>query len=191
MSDEESWIDSAVDWAEDTAASVSETLSEGAEKLGAAATHSLRSIEDGIDTDDDGSLLDEVMGGAIQKVPYVGGTIGAVGEEVGDFLTDALGTRHTGVFSQEGTYEQDTKDTDYQPDSQFQQQGGGFGQWLNETTGINDHVSPETIVDLGLGGTPYLAVGGGDEMRDNVDVYASPDQTDENGHVDYDQGAAE
>jgi hypothetical protein len=157
-----------------------ETVSEGAEKLEGSLTHSLRSIEDSIDTDDDGSLLDE-LGTVIKEIPVVGDHLGSVGEELGDMVTDVLGTRNAGVFSEHGTRDEDTSDPDYKPDSEFEQQGGGFGSWVNDKLGIGEN-SPADIPGAGV------IVMAGDYLLDNDDPMVAGDQSSD--YYDYDNGGA-
>ena len=168
-----------------------ETVTEGAEKLEGSLTHSLRSIEDSIDTDDDGSLLDE-FGNAIKEIPIVGDQLGSVGEELGDMVTDVLGTRNAGVFSEHGTRDEDTSDPDYQPDSEFEHQGGGFGSWVNDKLGIgeNDPAALPALATVAvLGPAAGAIVELGDTLRDNDDPMIAGDQSSD--YYDYDNGGGD
>jgi peptidoglycan hydrolase-like protein with peptidoglycan-binding domain len=107
--------------------------------------HSARQLEDAIDHDDDGSLVDEAISGAIRDIPFVGPTVGAIGDEMGDFVTDALGTRHTGIFSRHGTWSPNTADDDYR-DGTF----AGAGHHLNQNTDLNDVISAEDIIETAV-----------------------------------------
>ncbi|MGH9186992.1 MAG: hypothetical protein ACRD0U_14420 [Acidimicrobiales bacterium] len=101
-------------------------------------------VEEQVDTDSDGSLLDNILETAAEYVPYADKLLpeGAA-EDAGDFLTDTMGTRKAGVFSEEGTWSAESSDADYQGDGVFD----GAGQWVNETFGIGENRPTDLMED--------------------------------------------
>jgi len=135
-------------------------VGEAAIRLADAALNSIahtgRGIEASIDTDRDGSLLDNQLSKIAGEVPIVGETWAHIGEQVGDFATDVMGTRKGGLFSETGTLDNErTTDNDYRRDGTLQ---GGFGQTVNETIGLGDQQDPAAWL-IGAGGA--TAVMGG------------------------------
>jgi hypothetical protein len=164
-----------------------------------SAVHSLRVIEDAMDTDDDGSLLDEVAGNWIKDVPIVGNILGEAGEDFGDFLTDMQGTRKSGLFSAHGTYDPNTSDSDYRPDSEFLRQRAGYGMWVNDSLGIGEQDASEVLLGMGsfpnnhagsasVGGPAIILGAVGEWVEEEDDPFVPGDQS--NTYHDYDNGGA-
>ena len=108
MSEEESgWFDSVVD-----------SVGEYAEDAG-------QWIDEQLDTDSDGSIVDNVLGGGAELLGF--DEYAADLEEVGDGITDGLGTRMGGLLGEETTWTADTADTEYADG-----QGDGYGAMANE-----------------------------------------------------------
>lgn len=212
MSDDESWFDSAVDSVSETINEVTEgvsgayevasaEVSEGLEKAETSLAAPMREIEESVDTDHDGSLLDDVMGGAVKQlapeIPVVGealsDTIGTLGNEYGDMLTDTMGTRQHGMFSEDGTYDASTTtDEDYKPGSAIEQGTEGFGNWVNNELGIGEN----DPADIALGAaaiSPVFAaagvVGALGEMTQDVEQFERSEPSDED--VSYDDAGGE
>ncbi|MBW4698731.1 MAG: hypothetical protein KME03_12705 [Aphanocapsa lilacina HA4352-LM1] len=138
------WLDNALD---------------SAERLGNKAldsvTHSARAIEDEIDSDHDGSLIDNFVPDLVGKIPVVGefakGALEPVAEELGDMTTDILGTRNQGLFSEEGSFDAEKcEDEDYKGDGHFD----GFGQAINEEFGIGENNPADLLIGFGAATTP-------------------------------------
>jgi hypothetical protein len=176
------WIDEVVSDVSAAADSVSDFAGGLADKVADSVTHSARSIEADLDTDKDGSLLDDIAGGAVGAIPIVGdvfgGALKSTAEELGDFATDVMGTRAHGVFSEEGTLDAaNSTDKDYRGDGTFD----GVGTYINEGLGIgeSDPAAIAAVVGtagavIGTGGV-YGVVGAigalGEAVQDREDPF--------------------
>ncbi len=137
--------------------SVTDTLGDAYDTVSDVASQAVDTVENMIDTDHDGAVIDDVIrwgatgaatiGGAalgavataeVGGVPgaiagagvgYAAGTyIGSIGEEVGDFISDALGTRDELPYGNDGC-----TDLDYKEGRQGSPNpDGGLGHQLNE-----------------------------------------------------------
>jgi hypothetical protein len=143
-------MDEFIDDVIDTAERVGE-FAEGLVDVAADSfTHSARGVEASLDTDKDGSLIDNLLSAPLGDVPFVGSTLqailGTTMEEIGDFATDAAGTRKHGVFSEMGTLDvKATTDDDYKGDGSF----AGVGDYINRGgDGPNIERNPADILQL-------------------------------------------
>jgi hypothetical protein len=137
----------AVDTVTDTASDVYDTVSDVAGQV-------VDNVENMIDTDHDGAVIDDVIRWGVAGVGTIGGAaIGAIsggpagaaggavvgyaagtflssaGEEVGDFISDALGTRDELPYGSD-----ECTDPDYKDGRQGSRNNpdGGLGHQLNE-----------------------------------------------------------
>jgi cell division septation protein DedD len=137
-------MDEFIEEVQEEVQDIQRDVGEATLRLADAALNSIartgREIEASIDTDKDGSLLDNQLSNIAGDIPIAGETWAHIGEQVGDFATDVMGTRKGGLFSKEGTLERErTTDDDYLGDGTLQ---GGFGQTVNETIGLGDQQDP-------------------------------------------------
>jgi hypothetical protein len=182
------WIDEAISDVSDAVDSAG-TFAEGLyDKAADSIMHSARSIETDLDADKDGSLLDDVLGGAVGAIPVVGSVLGgalkSTAEEIGDFATDVMGTRAHGMFSEEGTLDvENTTDKDYKGDGTF----AGVGDYINKGLGIGEN-DPAAIAEVvgaagavvGTGGA-YAVLGAvgalGEAVQDREDPFVASGDT--------------
>jgi phage tail tape-measure protein len=132
--------------------SVTDTLESAADTVSDVVGQAVDNVENMIDTDHDGAVIDDVIrwgvtgaatiGGAVAGIEagplgvaggaalgYAGGSVlGSIGEEVGDFVSDALGTRDELPYGNDGC-----TDLDYKEGRQGSSNpDGGLGHQLNE-----------------------------------------------------------
>jgi hypothetical protein len=173
------WIDDAVDFAGGLVDKVEDSVA-----------HTAAAVEASIDTDKDGSLLDDIggtMAGLAGDIPIVGGVLEniakPIAEDLGDFATDTMGTRSQGIFTEKGTLDvENTTDPDYKGDGTFD----GVGTYLNKELGIGEN-DPATLLEVGgaalatMGnpaGLTYAAIGAlGDAVKDEPDPFVESGDT--------------
>ena len=120
--------------------------------------HNARQWENDLDSDHDGSVLDQVGRSMQEHVPVVGPFVGQPLEDLGDCATDIMGTRDQGVFSHAGTLDTAaTTDTDYSVDGEYDH---GVGQAINNSLGLNIDPAVPAAMAVGslTGGAGSLAV---------------------------------
>jgi hypothetical protein len=122
-----------------------------------------RRWERDMDSDRDGSVIDQVGAELRDKLPG-GKVLGGPIEDLGDGITDLLGTRDEGIFTHAST-----RDTETTTDVRYRGDGidaAGTGQIINEALGGVD-VDPAEAM-LTMAGAPAAAFAFGTNVADAI-----------------------